>query len=147
MSTNSSNGLLRGCLIAVGVLFLIGAALSLVMVVAVATIAASFEGGSWAGPKITLSGGEVQVNHAKAFDRHASLYVPYGSAGKVNLAAGVEHRMGYLYLEDANGVWQRQNLGKWGSTASSAHNKAAFFSGTGVMNFIGDGLGTMLIFR
>ena len=46
MSSNSSNGLLRGCLIAVGVLFLIGAALSLVMVVAVATIAASFEGSS-----------------------------------------------------------------------------------------------------
>lgn len=107
----------------------------------------SFEGGSWAGPKVTLSGGEVQVNHAKAFDRYASIYVPYGSAGVINLAAGVEHRMGYLYLEDANGVWQRQNLGKWGSSASSARNKAAFFSGTGVMNFIGDGLGTMVIFR
>ncbi len=46
MSSKSSNGLLRGCLIAVGVLFLIGAAFSLVMVVAVATIASSFEGGS-----------------------------------------------------------------------------------------------------
>jgi len=113
----------------------------------VAQPTASFEGGSWAGPKVTLSGGELQVNHAKAFDRHASIYVPYGSAGTINLAAGVEHRMGYLYLEDANGVWQRQNLGKWGSSASSARNKAAFFSGTGVMNFIGDGLGTMVIFR
>jgi protease-4 len=46
MSSKSSNGLLRGCLIAVGVLFLLGAAFSLVMVVAVATIAASFEGSS-----------------------------------------------------------------------------------------------------
>ncbi|MBO7686996.1 MAG: autotransporter-associated beta strand repeat-containing protein [Kiritimatiellae bacterium] len=105
------------------------------------------DGGSWAGPKVTLAGGTVQVNHAKAFDRHASLYVPYGSAGVINLASGVEQKMGYLYLEDANGVWQRQNLGKWGSAASSARNKAAFFSGTGVMNFLGDGLGTMLIFR
>ena len=46
MSSKSSNGLLRGCLIAVGVLFLIGTAFSLVMVVAVATIASSFEGAS-----------------------------------------------------------------------------------------------------
>ena len=46
MSSNSSNGFLRGCLIAVGVLFLLGAAFSLVMVVAVATIASSFEGSS-----------------------------------------------------------------------------------------------------
>lgn len=105
------------------------------------------DGGTWAGPKVTLAGGTVQVNHAKAFDRHASLYVPYGSAGVINLAAGVEQKMGYLYLEDANGVWQRQNLGKWGSTASSARNKSAFFSGTGVMNFLGEGTGTMLIFR
>ena len=105
------------------------------------------EGGTWAGPKVTLAGGTVQVNHAKAFDRHASLYVPYGSAGVINLASGVEQKMGYLYLEDANGVWQRQNLGKWGSAASSARNKSALFSGTGIMNFIGDGLGMMLIFR
>ena len=105
------------------------------------------DGGSWAGPKVTLAGGTVQVNHAKAFDRHASLYVPYGSAGVINLASGVEQKMGYLYLEDANGVWQRQNLGKWGSTASSARNKSAIFSGTGVMNFMGEGTGTMLIFR
>ncbi len=46
MSSKSSSGLLRGCLIAVGVLFLLGAAFSLVMVVAVATIASSFEGSS-----------------------------------------------------------------------------------------------------
>ena len=46
-----------------------------------------------------------------------------------------------------NGEVQRQNLGKWGSAASSARNKAAFFSGTGVMNFMGEGTGTMLIFR
>ena len=96
---------------------------------------------------MTLAGGTVQVNHAKAFDQYASLYVPYGSAGVINLAAGVEQKMGYLYLEDANGVWQRQNLGKWGSAASSARNKSALFSGTGVMNFIGDGSGMMLIFR
>ena len=44
MSSNSSGGLLRGCLIAIGVLFLIGAAFSIIMVVAVATIASSFEG-------------------------------------------------------------------------------------------------------
>ena len=105
------------------------------------------DGGSWAGPKVTLAGGTVQVNHAKAFDRHASLFVPYGSTGVMNLASGIEQRMGYLYLEDANGVWQRQSLGKWGSTASSARNKSAIFSGTGVMNFMGEGTGTMLIFR
>ena len=105
------------------------------------------EGGTWAGPKVTLAGGTVQVNHAKAFDRHASLYVPYGSTGVVNLPAGVRQPMEYLYLEDENGQWQRQKTGRWGAVGGSAPNKSAIFSGAGMMNFIGDGLGTMLIFR
>ena len=105
------------------------------------------DGGIWAGPKVTLAGGTVQVNHAKAFDRHASLYVPYGSTGVMNIASGVMQPMEYLYLEDENGQWQRQKTGRWGAVGGNAPNKSAFFSGTGMMNFIGDGLGTMLIFR
>jgi len=41
MSSNSSGGFLRGCLIVVGILFLVGAVFSMVMVVAIATIANS----------------------------------------------------------------------------------------------------------
>ena len=41
MSSNSSGGFLRGCLIAIGILFLLGAAFSVVMVTAIATIANS----------------------------------------------------------------------------------------------------------
>ena len=41
MSSNSSGGFLRGCLIAIGILFLLGAAFSIVMVTAIATIANS----------------------------------------------------------------------------------------------------------
>ena len=106
-----------------------------------------FEGGSWAGLKLTLSGGEVQVNHSKAFARHASLFIPYGSTGVMNLASGVMQPMEFLYLEDENGEWKRQRIGKWGSNESDAPNKSARFAGAGVMNFLGDGKGTMLLFK
>jgi hypothetical protein len=106
-----------------------------------------FEGGSWAGLKLTLSGGEVQVNHSKAFERHASLFVPYGSTGVMNLASGVEQPMEFLYLENANGDWKRQRLGRWGSAGSGASNTADFFAGSGVVEFLGDGKGTMLLFK
>ena len=105
------------------------------------------EGGTWAGPKVTLAGGTVQVNHAKAFDRHASLYVPYGSTGVVSLPAGVGQPMEYLYLEDENGQWQRQKTGRWGAVGGSAPNKSAIFSGAGMVEFRGVGEGTMMIFR
>ena len=105
------------------------------------------DGGTWAGPKVTLAGGTVQVNHAKAFDRHASLYVPYGSTGVVSLPAGVRQPMEYLYLEDENGQWQRQKTGRWGAVGGSAPNKSAIFSGAGMVEFRGTGMGTMLLFR
>ena len=106
-----------------------------------------FDGGSWAGLKLTLSGGEVQVNHSKAFERHASLFVPYGSTGVMNLASGVVQPMEFLYLEDANGDWKRQRIGRWGSSESDAPNKSARFAGLGVVNFLGDGRGTILVFK
>ncbi len=105
------------------------------------------DGGSWAGLKVTLSGGEVQVNHAKAFERHASLFIPYGSTGVMNLASGVVQQMEFLYLEDANGDWKRQRLGRWGSNESEAANKSARFAGLGVVDFRGDGKGTVLCFK
>ena len=113
----------------------------------VAQPTASFEGGSWAGPKVTLSGGELQVNHAKAFDRHASIYVPYGSAGTINLAAGVVQKMEYLYLEDENGVWQRQRTGRWGAAGSGTSLTAECFTGSGKVDFLGLFAGTVIIFK
>ena len=55
--------------------------------------------------------------------------------------------MEFLYLEDANGDWKRQRLGRWGSNESEAANKSARFAGLGVVDFRGDGKGTVLCFK
>ena len=114
--------------------------------------------GSWTNcTSVTIAGGVLRVPrgstgsgrsyNAGTFSRRTSLYVPYGTTGKVQLDAGVSQDMEFLYLEDAEGKWRKQAIGVWGAEGGSAPHTAAYFTGSGVVNFRGDGKGTVMIVK
>ena len=114
--------------------------------------------GGWTNcTAVTLAGGVLRVPRGSSgsgrnydagiFSRRTSLYVPYGSSGKMQLDAGVSQDMEFLYLEDAEGKWRKQAIGVWGAEGGSAPNTAAYFTGSGVVNFRGDGKGTVMIVK
>ena len=113
--------------------------------------------GSWTNcTSLTIAGGVLRVPrgstgsgrsyNAGTFSRRTSLYVPYGTSGKVQLDAGVSQDMEFLYLEDENGKWRKAALGAWGASGVAA-NAHSCFTGAGVMNFRGDGKGTVAILK
>ena len=105
---------------------------------------------------MTIAGGVLRVPrgstgsgrsyNAGTFSRRTSLYVPYGTAGKVQLDAGVSQDMEFLYLEDETGKWRKAALGAWGASGVAA-NAHPCFTGAGVMNVRGDGKGTVMTLR
>jgi len=127
------------------------------LVVKNGTLTFAMDGGWTNCTAVTLAGGVMRVQHgssrtggrydAGTFSRRTSLYVPYGSSGRIQLDAGVSQDMEFLYLEDENGKWCKQALGVWGAPGGSAPNAAACFTGSGVVNFRGDGKGTMMTLR
>jgi hypothetical protein len=66
---------------------------------------------------------------------------PVGTTtAKINLAAGVNEAVGWLYFGD-----KMQRAGTYGSTSSTAATKdAAHFAGTGVLTVLHDKSGSLL---
>ena len=85
--------------------------------------------------------GVLELLHSQALGRQTDVAVNDG--GVVRLGEGVCQKVHNLYFDSV-----KQPLGTYGSSASSAKFKDdVHFAGTGVLNVLGDGQGTMLIFR
>lgn len=101
----------------------------------VAQPAAVFEGGSWGGEKVTLSGGTLVVGHARAFARHVSFHL---GGGKIQVPDGVEIVCDDLY----DGAGARLPRRRY-----RAADLPGVLVGGGALRPIGRFASTMLIFR
>lgn len=97
------------------------------------------EGGCWIG-NVTVRGGELDLNHAKAIDRKMDVSVEDG--GTINIPQGVTVYCAYFYV---NGV--RQNLKTYSGTSASGVTRDAHLTGAGRLQSIGLNPGTVLILR
>jgi hypothetical protein len=96
-----------------------------------------YAGGSWAGKSVTVTGGTLVINTADTFPRHSEFSIG-AESGVIEIADGVEQKCSFLYID---GVKQR--LGRYGNSGVTQGR----IVGGGVLNCIGDGTGTMMIFR
>ncbi|MGN0847409.1 MAG: autotransporter-associated beta strand repeat-containing protein, partial [Kiritimatiellia bacterium] len=93
---------------------------------------------------VVVTGGTLRLGATAALNPAADLRIPVGSTGRIELDAGVEQVVQYLYL--ANDATPRA-AGTYGSSQSAANNKDdAHFSGTGVL-VVRRGGGTLLLIR
>jgi len=101
------------------------------------------EDGAWPNvTKVTVKGGLLGLEHGKAFGRQADVHIE-GTAGKIRLEEGVTLSVHALYLD---GVAQR--FSTYGSSSSSArHKDDTRFEGAGMLRVVGDGMGSVLMFR
>lgn len=97
------------------------------------------EGGCWIG-NVTVRGGELDLNHAKAINRKMDVFVEDG--GTINIPQGVTVYCAYFYV---NGV--RQNLKTYSGTSASGVTVDSHLTGAGRLQSIGLNPGTVLIFR
>ena len=101
----------------------------------------NWPGGSWPNAAVAaVSGGTLAFGHKDAIGRGTDVSI--SGEGRLEIADGVTVRCRDLYFD---GV--RQGLGTWGGPESSARRKDARFAGTGCLLVVGDGLGTIVIFR
>lgn len=92
---------------------------------------------------VVVAGGTLTLSNSVALADTAALNLANGGGAKVDLAAGVNESVGYLYY---NG--RQQRAGTYGSTDSAAANKNnEHFSGTGVLRVLHDNAGTVLFMR
>lgn len=104
----------------------------------------NWPGGSWpnASAVAVRGSGTLAFGHKDAIGRETDVEFE-GTDGRLEIAAGVTVRCRDLYFD---GVRQRQGL--WGGTGNAAaQHKDARFSGDGLLFVLGDGIGTMVIFR
>jgi autotransporter-associated beta strand protein len=91
---------------------------------------------------IWVAGGTLSLANSAAVSDSAALRIADGGA-KVNLLAGVNETVGWLYLGD-----KMQRAGTYGSTSSTATYKDdAYFSGTGILRVLHDKAGTLIKVR
>lgn len=89
---------------------------------------------------VVIGAGKLSLQNSAALANSATLSVAGGGGAKVDLAAGVNESVRYLYLGD-----KMQRVGTYGSSSSAAANKNdACFSGTGVLTVLRDNSGTLL---
>jgi autotransporter-associated beta strand protein len=112
------------------------------------TLAVSGEGTF--GPNCTnvtvLGTGTLALGHSTAIANKAAV-VRMPSAGvssaKINLAAGVDVQVGWLFYGD-----EKKPAGTYGASGSNAQNKdATHFTGTGKLTVLGDCSGTLMLLR
>lgn len=92
--------------------------------------------------------GVLELCHSTALGRNTDVYV--GTGGKVRLSSGVRQRVRYLYLPTgANGAYERQPLGTYGSSAAAgaAHKLDSYFEGSGILSCAGLFDGMIIMFR
>jgi len=103
----------------------------------------AWPGGSWPNAsEVSASGGTLVLEHSNAIGRDTDVSVSGG--GQLEISAGAMVRCRDLYFDG-----ERQKPGVWGgpeSPAPAAH-KSSRLAGAGVLVVLGDGLGTMMIFR
>jgi hypothetical protein len=101
---------------------------------------------SWTNtPCVTVTGGELVLDHSDVFARRTDIYL--SGDGNVNLAEGTVQKMQFVYTVDEQGEYKKLPLGTYGSPTSSATYKLTCLTGTGVIEAVGDGKGTMVILK
>ena len=92
---------------------------------------------------VVVAGGTLTLSNSVALADTATLSLANGGGAKVDLSAGVNEAVGYLYYGG-----RQQRAGTYGSTASAAANKNnEHFSGTGILRVLHDNAGTVLFMR
>jgi hypothetical protein len=109
----------------------------------------AWPGGAWTGrtSRVVLeptATGVIRFRNAAALARFTDVEVSAtdGSAGTIDIPENIELTASFLRV---NG--KKQRLGRYGSSTSGAENKLGCFTGAGRINFIGDGVGTCVIFK
>jgi len=100
---------------------------------------------SWLGAtNVTVSGGTLVVPHSQVFDRYADVHL---AAGALQLDEGVAQKVRWLYLDGAERHAPCGRYGALDNTSIPAANRTARITGPGVLNVLGEHMGTMMIFR
>ena len=89
---------------------------------------------------VVTSTGTLILSNSVTIANSAALSIANGGAAKVNLAAGVNEAVGWLFLGGS-----RKNLGTYGATGSGAYYiDNEHFSGTGILTVLHDRSGTLM---
>ncbi|MBQ6010342.1 MAG: hypothetical protein IJL17_17550 [Kiritimatiellae bacterium] len=100
---------------------------------------------SWLGAtNVTVSGGTLVVPHSQVFGRYTDVHL---AAGALQLDAGVSQKIRYLYLDGSETHARNGRYGALGNTSVPAANRTARITGPGVLNVLGEHMGTLMIFR
>jgi len=93
---------------------------------------------------VVVKGGTLQLAASQALNEQADVRFPAGSTGKIQLDAGVEQTVQYLFVDDKESPC---SAGTYGSSQSAAANKDdARFAGAGVLT-VRRGGGFAILFR
>jgi len=108
------------------------------------TLAVTRDGtfGAYSTNIVVAGNGTLALSNSVAIANSATVKMPAAgvSTAKIALAAGVEERVGWLYLGD-----EMQRVGTYGSSGSGANHKDdTHFSGTGVLRVLHDKSGTLI---
>lgn len=93
---------------------------------------------------VTVSGGTLVVPHSKTLGRYTDVFL---KAGSMQLDAGVEQKVKFLYLD---GSAKRARVGRYGALDNEsvpAANRTARITGPGVLYVMGEFAGSVLMFR
>jgi autotransporter-associated beta strand protein len=89
---------------------------------------------------VTVAAGTLSLQNSAAIADTATLTLAGGGGAKVNLAAGVNESVRFLFVDS-----KMQRVGTYGSTGSAAaHRDDTLFSGTGVLTVLNDNSGTVI---
>ena len=89
---------------------------------------------------IVVETGTLALQNSAVIANSATLSLVSGSGAMVDLAAGVNEAVRYLFVDG-----KMQRVGTYGSTDSSAtHKDNTYFAGTGVLTVLSDNSGTMI---
>jgi len=93
---------------------------------------------------IWVAGGTLSLSNSAAISDRATLSIANGGAAKVELAAGVNESVGYLYFGN-----KQQRAGTYSATSGSGVQvtDATHFSGTGILTVLHDSAGTVIGLR
>ncbi|MDD6029313.1 MAG: autotransporter-associated beta strand repeat-containing protein [Kiritimatiellae bacterium] len=93
---------------------------------------------------VVVKGGTLQLAASKALNEQADLRFPAGSTGKIQLDAGVEQAVQYLFVDDKDVPCAPGTYGS--SQSAAAHRDDTRFVGTGVLT-VRRGGGFVILFR
>ncbi len=90
---------------------------------------------------VVVTAGTLALQNSATIANTATLSLTGGGSAKIDLAAGVDESVRYLFI-DGN----MQRVGTYGSgTSPASHKDSTLFSGTGVLRVLSDNSGTMIL--